>query len=85
MGRNHVRLLSAMPEADLVGVFDRDETVCSTVAAEYGALACRSIDELAGAAEALVLAIPTVAHAEIGCSGGEITTPMRLKISIFSK
>ena len=67
MGRNHVRLLSAMPEVDLVGVFDRDKTVCCAVAAEYDATACRSIDELAGAAEALVLAVPTVAHAAIGC------------------
>jgi predicted dehydrogenase len=67
MGRNHVRLLSGMREADLVGVFDRDDSVCKAVAAEYGAQACRSIDELAGAAEALVLAVPTVAHAAIGC------------------
>lgn len=67
MGRNHVRLLSAIPEAELIGVYDRDEKLCSTVAAEYGAPSWRSIDELADAVEALVLAVPTVAHAEIGC------------------
>ena len=66
MGQHHVRLLSEMPEADLVGICDRDPAVAESVALRHGCPVFGSLDALAEHAEALVLAIPTVQHAEIG-------------------
>ena len=37
MGRNHARILSSLPGAELVGVFDRDAEAAGEVASERGA------------------------------------------------
>ena len=63
-GRNHVRILSDLPTARLVGLYDRDQGVAERVAVEYGSRAFASLEELADACEALILAVPTAAHAE---------------------
>ena len=68
MGKNHVRVLSSMPEVELVGLYDPDPEAAEAVAREHGKRAFGRLDELAGEVEAVVLAVPTVAHAEIGCA-----------------
>jgi predicted dehydrogenase len=68
MGRHHVRNLAAIPEADLVGVYDARAEVAEAIASEHGTQAFTQIDELAGAIDAAVVAAPTVHHAEIGCA-----------------
>jgi predicted dehydrogenase len=68
MGRNHVRNLAALPEAELVGVYDPREEAAQAVAAEHGTRSFPSFEALAGEVEAMVLAVPTVAHAEMGCA-----------------
>jgi predicted dehydrogenase len=67
MGRHHVRLLGQLPGVELVGLYDARPEVAAAVAAEHGARAFTSAEELAGRADALVLAIPTVDHAAVGC------------------
>lgn len=67
MGRHHVRLLGQLPGVELVGLHDARPEVAAAVAAEHGARAYASAEELACRAEALVLAIPTVDHAAVGC------------------
>jgi len=67
MGRNHVRLLSSIPGAELVGVYDPRPEAAEAVAAEHGARAFSRLEELAGEIEAAVVAAPTVAHADMGC------------------
>lgn len=67
MGRHHVRLLQALPGAELVGVYDRQPEVAETVAAEHGARVFADLDGLAAECEAVVLAVPTVEHAALGC------------------
>jgi predicted dehydrogenase len=55
------------PRAELVAVVDRDPARAAACAAEYG---CQALDEtapLAGLAQAAVVAVPTTAHAEVGC------------------
>ena len=69
MGRNHVRLLSSLPGAELVGIYDlRPECGFETAAREHGARVFSRLEELAGEIEAAVVAAPTVAHAEMGCA-----------------
>lgn len=68
MGRNHVRILADLPGVRLAGVYDLRPEVARQVAAEHGSPPVyESLDELTAAADALVLAIPTVDHAEVGC------------------
>jgi predicted dehydrogenase len=68
MGRNHVRLLSALPGAELVGIYDPNPNSAETAAREHGARVFPRLEELAGEIEAAVVAAPTVAHADMGCA-----------------
>lgn len=68
MGRHHVRILSSLPGAELVGVYDARPDAAEAMAREHGARVFPRLDELADGIEAAVLAAPTVAHAEIGCA-----------------
>ncbi|MEM7350493.1 MAG: Gfo/Idh/MocA family oxidoreductase [Acidobacteriota bacterium] len=67
MGRHHVRILSALPEADLVGIYDQRPELAAKLAGEHRTQSCRSLEELTEQAEAIVLAVPTYGHAQIGC------------------
>jgi predicted dehydrogenase len=67
MGRNHVRLLSSLPGAELVGVYDPRPEAAEAAASEHGARAFSRLEDLAGEIEAAVVAAPTVAHADMGC------------------
>lgn len=68
MGRNHVRLLSSLPSAELVGIYDPDPRSAEAAAREHGARIVPRFEELAGEIEAAVVAAPTVAHADMGCA-----------------
>ncbi len=67
MGRHHVRILAALPEAELVGIYDQRPEVAAELAAEHGTHSFSSLEELAAQVDAAVLAVPTYAHAQIGC------------------
>jgi predicted dehydrogenase len=68
MGRNHVRNLAAIPEAELVGLYDPNPETAAAVAQEFSTRVFPSVEALAGEVEAAVLAAPTVAHADLGCA-----------------
>ncbi len=61
-GRNHVRIYRNLPEAQLVGVYDRDPQVAATVALEFGTRTYPSAAALAEAVQAVSVAVPTAAH-----------------------
>jgi predicted dehydrogenase len=67
MGRNHVRLLAALPGARLSGVYDLRPEAAAAAAREHGARAFDCLEELAAESEAAVVAVPTSAHLEVGC------------------
>lgn len=67
MGRNHVRLLSSLPGAELVGIYDPNRQAAEAAAQDHGARVFPRLEELAGEIEAAVVAAPTVAHADMGC------------------
>lgn len=66
LGRHHVRLLDALPEAELVGLCDSDEATATEFAERYGVRAYSDYRDLAAEVEAMVLAVPTVLHAAMG-------------------
>jgi predicted dehydrogenase len=67
LGRHHARILAQLPGVEMVGIFDARREQAEAVAAEHGCRVWDSLDELAARVDAAVLAVPTVAHAEIGC------------------
>jgi predicted dehydrogenase len=66
-GRNHVRVYGELGEAELVGVADADAARARAVAQEFSIHAFDSIEALAGKADAVSLAVPTIEHARLGC------------------
>jgi predicted dehydrogenase len=66
-GRNHARVYRELEGAELVGVYDRELSRAEAVAAEFQTKALRSLEDVLGLAEAVSIAVPTVAHAEVGC------------------
>jgi predicted dehydrogenase len=67
MGRNHARVYSLIPGAKLCAVYDADPERAKAVAEEFGAVPVSSLEELAERADAVSVAVPTVAHREVGC------------------
>ncbi len=65
LGYHHVRLLAALPAAELVGVHDPRPEAAQRVAEDHGARLFASAAELAAAIDVAVVAAPTVAHAEV--------------------
>jgi predicted dehydrogenase len=66
-GRNHARVYKEIEGAALVGVFDADAARAGAFAAEFGTRAFPSLEALQGAVDAASVAVPTIAHAEVGC------------------
>lgn len=65
LGRHHVRILSSLAGAELVGIFDNDAARANEVAAEFGSTVLPSLGVVAELAEAVVVATPTVTHTEV--------------------
>ena len=66
LGRHHVRILSELEGAELVGIHDIRPEVARSVAREHGARVYESFEALADEVEAAVVAVPTVEHARLG-------------------
>jgi len=66
-GRNHARVYRELAGAELVGVYDLDQDRARAVAAEFQTRALCSLDEVCERAEAASVAVPTMAHADVGC------------------
>jgi predicted dehydrogenase len=67
-GRHHLRILSQSPGAELAGVLDTDGARATAAAAQYGCPAYASIADLAGKIDGAIVAVPTSAHADVGCA-----------------
>src|SRR5579864_1630743 len=66
-GRNHARVYRELGEVELVGVYDQNPQRAAAVATEFRTPVLQSLEELQGRADAVSVAVPTVAHAEVGC------------------
>ncbi len=65
-GRNHIRVLKELPGATLTGLYDRDPATAAAAATEFGIPAFDSLEALTQASQACIVAVPTIAHAEVG-------------------
>jgi predicted dehydrogenase len=66
-GRNHARVYREMDGVELAGIFDQDADRATKIAQEFGVRAFQSLARLQGQIDAASVAVPTVAHAEVGC------------------
>ncbi len=66
-GRNHARVYRELDGVELVGVLDENQERAAAVAEEYQTQVLKGCDELRECADAASVAVPTVAHAEVGC------------------
>lgn len=66
-GRNHARVYREMQDVEFAGVFDLDRARAESIAKEYQTRAFKEIEELRGSVDAATVAVPTVAHADVGC------------------
>jgi predicted dehydrogenase len=66
-GRNHARVYREMGQVELAGVFDQDAARAAQIAQEFETRSFQSLEELRGAVDAASVAVPTVAHREVGC------------------
>jgi predicted dehydrogenase len=66
-GAKHVGKLAGRGDCDLVGVYDVSPEVAEKTAAEHSTRRFATLEEVAGAAEAAVVAVPTRFHPEVGC------------------
>jgi predicted dehydrogenase len=67
-GRNHARVYREMESAELAGVFDTDAARAAGFAQEFNTRAFSSLQQMQGQVDAASVAVPTVAHAEVGCA-----------------
>lgn len=71
LGFHHARLLREIPQVDLVGIHDVDARRLNEVAAALAVRAVAELDRLLAEVEALVIAVPTVAHEEVALAALE--------------
>jgi predicted dehydrogenase len=79
LGQHHARHLARLDEVHLVGVCDLDAARSQAVAAELGTAAFVEIDDLLARTEAVTVAVPTPAHAEVGLRALEMSVPVLME------
>jgi predicted dehydrogenase len=67
-GRNHVRVVSQSPRADLIALVDTNPAHAAEIAAANACLHFTDPRELAGKVDAAIVAVPTSAHADVACA-----------------
>jgi predicted dehydrogenase len=65
LGRFHARIYAAMPDVELVGVADSNESVAKEVAEQHGCRAYTDARELLGNVDAVSIVVPTIYHSDV--------------------
>jgi predicted dehydrogenase len=65
-GQNHCRVVHESEHAELAAIVDTDAPRAAELAARHNTIALTDLRELAGRADAAIVAVPTTAHCEIG-------------------
>ncbi len=79
LGRHHARHLAELDEVHLVGVCDLDRARAEAIATELGTAAFVELDDLLARVEAVTIAVPTPAHAEVGMRALEMSVPVLME------
>lgn len=64
-GRNHVRVVSQLPDVELAAVVDLELERAQQIAKEHNCPAFRNIEEVIGSVDAAIVSTPTVTHEAI--------------------
>lgn len=65
LGQHHVKHLANIPDAQLMGVFDMNIEQAGNIAERHKTRVYHSINEMAEECEAVTIAVPTPAHADV--------------------
>jgi len=68
LGKHHARILASLPDVELVGVVDTNRSRADEIAAAHHTRPLYDAKELAGAVDAVTIAVPTEIHLEIARS-----------------
>jgi predicted dehydrogenase len=68
LGRHHARILSTLPDVSLVGVADASEARAQEIASAHGTTAYADWRALLARVDAVTVATPTEAHAEVAAA-----------------
>jgi predicted dehydrogenase len=79
LGQHHARHLAKLDEVRLVGVCDLDAARSESIASELGTAAFVEVDDLLARVEAVTVAVPTPAHAEVGLRALEMSVPVLME------
>jgi predicted dehydrogenase len=79
LGQHHARHLAGLTEVRLVGVYDADPGRAKQVAAGLGTVAFGDVDDLLSQVEAVTVAVPTSAHADVGSHVLEMGVPVLME------
>ncbi len=71
MGRNHVRNIAAEKRFDFAGIYDASYLQAREVASKYDIKVFHDMDELLDAVDAVVVAVPSSLHKEVGLKVAE--------------
>jgi predicted dehydrogenase len=66
LGQHHVRVYREIPEAELVGVFDRDRERARAVAERFDCASFDRLEDLIAEAAAVSVVVPTLDHHAVG-------------------
>ncbi len=66
-GRNHMRVVRELPNAELDGISDTNPERAAEAASTFECSAL-TLDQIAERADAAIVAVPTIAHADVGCA-----------------
>lgn len=66
-GRNHARVYRELEGVELVSVYDESAQRGAAVATEFQTKALSRLEDLSGLADAVSVAVPTIAHSQVGC------------------
>jgi predicted dehydrogenase len=79
LGQHHARHLAGLDEVRLIGIYDADPSRTKQVAHGLGTLAFGDMDDLLRQVEAVTIAVPTPAHAEVGLRALELGVPVLME------
>ena len=66
LGQHHARILSSMPDVELVGVVDSREQQGREIAAKHNTKWFASPDQIRSLVQGVVIAVPTIHHHDVG-------------------
>ncbi len=79
LGQHHARILSTMPDVQLVGVVDSREQQGREIAAKHGTQWFASTAQILPLVEGVIIAVPTIYHQDVGLPFVEAGIPVLME------